>query len=125
MTRRPYKTNAGGRRFYLAASAINGRQYLVALDGTRATFECKAAGHRMTHDYGKGPIPKRVPAQALQKMAAYWGLGLQQNGVRGHVNGWCQKCQDLADGVSATAVRRQIGARLLSAFADDEKGGAR
>lgn len=88
-----------GRRVKRPGGATNGRQRLVALDGTRATFEC-TAGHRMVHDYGKGPVSKRVPTAALQKMAAYWGLGLQSNGVKGHVSGWCQRCQNIADGVT-------------------------
>jgi hypothetical protein len=88
----PYITRNGVRRAR-PAGASNGVQYLVALDGTKATFECKA-GHRTTHDYGKGPISKRVPEAFLKKMAAYWGLGLQDNGTRGHCYGWCQKCQN-------------------------------
>lgn len=93
----PYRTR-NGQRIKLVPSATNGIQHLVALEGTRATFECKA-GHRITHDYSKGPVSKRVPEAFLRKMAPYWGLGLQSNGVRGHVYGWCQQCQDIADGV--------------------------
>lgn len=77
--------------------ATNGIQYLVALDGTKATFECKEGGHRQTHDYGAGAKPTRISEEFLRKMAAYWGLGFQANGVRGHVYGWCQKCQNAAD----------------------------
>lgn len=91
----PYRTR-NGRRIQLHRGAVNGHQHLVALVGTKATFECKA-GHRMTHDYGKGPVSRRIPEATLKKFAAYWGLGLQSNGVRGHVNGWCQKCQNEAD----------------------------
>lgn len=91
----PYKTR-GGRRIKLTLKATNGIQYLVALDGTKATFECKA-GHRMAHDYGKGRVSQRVPAEFLKKMAPFWGLGLQSNGTRGHVYGWCQRCQNIAD----------------------------
>lgn len=94
----PYKTSSAGRRLKLPAGATNGVQHLVKLEGTRATFEC-AAGHRTTHDYGKGPISKRVPEAFLKKMAPYWGLGTQSNGTRGHVYGWCQRCQNIADGV--------------------------
>lgn len=94
----PYVTRRGQRR-KRPAGATNGIQYLVALDGTKATFECKEHGHRMTHDYGKGPVSKRVPAAFLAKMAPYWGLGLARNGTRGHVYGWCQKCQNIFDGV--------------------------
>ena len=94
----PYVTRNGIRR-PRPAGATNSRQRLVKLDGTRATFECEA-GHRMTHDYGKGPISKRMSAEALQRFARYWGLGLQTNGTRGHCYGWCQKCQDAADGVA-------------------------
>lgn len=93
-----YKTYSNGRRQHLGSGATNGIQYLISIVGTKATFECKA-GHRMTHDYGAGPRPKRMSEAALRKFAAYWGLGLQSNGVRGHVNGWCQKCQNLVDGV--------------------------
>lgn len=93
----PYVTRHGRRRTR-PAGATNGVQRLIALDGTKATFEC-LHGHRMSHDYGKGPISKRIPANFLRKMSAYWGLGLQANGVRGHVYGWCQKCQDIADEV--------------------------
>ena len=92
----PYVTR-NGRRLVMPSAATNGRQYLVALEGTVATFECKA-GHRMRHDYSKGPVSKRVQAAFLKKMAAYWGLGLQSNGTRGHVVGWCQRCQNIADG---------------------------
>jgi hypothetical protein len=95
----PYRTRHG-RRIQLARAATNGLQHLVQLDGTVATFECQA-GHRMTHDYGKGPRPRRIPAEALKMMARYWGLGLQANGTRGHCVGWCQRCQnerDKADG---------------------------
>jgi hypothetical protein len=91
----PYRTR-NGRRIKLTAQATNGIQHLVKLEGTRATFECKA-GHQHSHDYGKGPVTQRVPEAFLRKMAAYWGLGLQKNGVRGHVYGWCQKCQDETD----------------------------
>lgn len=85
-----------GRRLRRPAGATNGVQYLVALDGTVATFEC-SRGHRMTHDYSKGPVRTRVPEAFLKKMAPYWGLGLQGNGTRGHVYGWCQTCQNDAD----------------------------
>lgn len=89
---RPYKTRDGRRR-YLTNAATNIRQKLVALDGTKATFEC-LSGHKVTHDYGKGPVPRRIPASSLQRMAAYWGLG---GDGRGFVYGWCQKCQNLID----------------------------
>lgn len=92
----PYVTR-NGRRRARPAGATNGVQYFVALDGTRATFECKVGGHRMSHDYGKGPVSKRISEVFLRKMAAYWGLGLQSNGTRGHIYGWCQKCQNAAD----------------------------
>ena len=29
------------------------RLYGIAVDGLKVTFECKAKGHRTTHDYGK------------------------------------------------------------------------
>lgn len=93
----PYRTR-NGRRTRLAKGATNGIQHLIALEGTKATFECKA-GHRMTHDYGKGPVSQRVPEAFLRRMAPYWGLGLQSNGTRGHVYGWCQRCQNISDGV--------------------------
>jgi hypothetical protein len=67
------------------------------MEGTRLTFECKAAGHRMTKDYGKGPKSRQWGETMLKKMAPYWGLGLQSNGTRGHCYGWCQKCQNEAD----------------------------
>ena len=89
-----------GRRVRRPSGATNSVQRLVKLEGTKATFECKA-GHRTTHDYGKSPISKRVPADFLARMVAYWGLGLQSNGVRGHVYGWCQRCQNEADGVES------------------------
>ena len=92
-----YKT-IHGRRLNVP-KATNGRQYLVKLEGTVATFECKA-GHRITKDFSKGRPHQRMSIAALQKFAAYWGLGLQSNGVRGHVNGWCQKCQNVYDGVT-------------------------
>jgi hypothetical protein len=80
----------------VSAAIANGPQWLVRLVGTVATFECKA-GHQMTHDYSKGPADERMPASFLQKMAKYWGLGVQPNGRRGRAMGWCQKCQNLAD----------------------------
>ena len=73
--------------------ATNGVQYLVALTGTRATFECKT-GHRMVHDFSKGPVTRRISEDVLRHFAPYWGLGLQANGARGHCYGWCRKCQD-------------------------------
>ena len=85
-----------GRRRARPAGASNGVQYLVALDGTKATFECKS-GHRSVKDYGKGPAPKRIGEDVLRKFATYWGLGLQTNGTRGHCYGWCQSCQDETD----------------------------
>lgn len=91
----PYKTRHG-RRVKLPRGATNGVQHLVALDGTKATFECRN-GHKQTHDYGKGPVSQRVPEAFLRKMAPYWGLGKQSNGTRGHVYGWCQACQNEAD----------------------------
>lgn len=94
----PYKT-INGRRRQRVPSCTNGVQHLVSLVGTVATFECKA-GHKMRKDYSKGPVSKRVTEPWLLKMAAYWGLGLQSNGTRGHVYGWCQKCQNIADGVT-------------------------
>lgn len=94
----PYVTRNGQRR-KRHAGATNGVQYLVALNGTKATFECKEGKHRIIHDFGKGPISKRMPEAALRRFAAYWGLGLQSNGTRGHVYGWCQQCQNKADGL--------------------------
>lgn len=101
-----YRTR-GGRRFPVPPGAANGRQRLVALDGTRAVFECRN-GHRMTHDYGKGPIPKRLSVVALRKFAPYWGLGLQSNGTRGHCAGWCQRCQNIADGIAPAGTAGQV-----------------
>ena len=92
----PYVTR-NGRRRTRPGGASNGVQRLVALDGTKATFECLAAGHRMTHDFGKGPISKRWSEASLRHFAPYWGLGTQPNGTRGHCYGWCQKCQNVAD----------------------------
>lgn len=91
----PYKMR-GNRRIPLPRGAVNGRQHLVALAGTVAIFECEA-GHRMKHDYSKGPVSKRMPEVMLRKFAPYWGLGLQSNGTRGHCYGWCQRCQNLWD----------------------------
>jgi hypothetical protein len=88
----PYK-DRNGRRIRLPSGATNCRQRLVALDGTKATFECKA-GHRSTHDYSKGRVSNRMPEAFLKKMAPYWGLGLQTNGTKGHVYGFCQACQN-------------------------------
>jgi hypothetical protein len=87
-----YVTRNGIRRKRPESS--NGIQYLVKLEGTKAVFECKK-GHRMTKDFSKGR--KKVREDMLQKMAPYWGLGLQSNGTRGHCYGWCQKCQNEAD----------------------------
>lgn len=95
----PYKTK-GGRRIPLPRGVSNGRQHCVKLEGTVATFQCTRGGHLMRHDFSKGPLPKRITNLAmLQKMALYWGLGTPPNGARGHVNGWCQTCQNEADGV--------------------------
>lgn len=94
-----YRTRHG-RRVILGRNASNGIQYLVKLEGTRATFECKRAGHRMVRDYGKGPRHRQVSADNLARMAAYWGLGLQSNGTRGHCYGWCQQCQNATDKAS-------------------------
>lgn len=80
-------------------SATNGVQYLIKLEGTVCTFECKS-GHQMTHDYSKGPISRRLPEEYLKKTASYWGLGIKSNGTRGHCYGWCQKCQNEADGIN-------------------------
>lgn len=91
----PYVTR-GGRRRARPAGASNGVQRLVKLEGTVATFEC-LQGHQMTHDYSKGPVSKRVPEAFLRKMAPYWGLGFNTNGTKGHVYGWCQKCQNETD----------------------------
>lgn len=90
-----YVTRNGRKRNRPGGS--NGIQYLVALEGTKATFECKARGHRITKDFSKGPIHKRIGEAFLRKMAPYWGLGLNTNGTRGHCYGWCQKCQNEQD----------------------------
>jgi hypothetical protein len=92
-----YKTR-NGRRIQMPRTATNGIQYLVKLEGTVATFECKEAGHQNTHDYGKGPRARQMDAKALRHFAPYWGLGLNTNGTRGHCYGWCQKCQNELDG---------------------------
>jgi hypothetical protein len=92
----PYRTRQG-RRIILPAGATNGVQYLEKLEGTKATFICKAAGHRMTKDYGKGPISKRVPASWLQQRARYWGMPDATGKRVGHVYGWCQQCQNAWD----------------------------
>lgn len=84
-----------GRRVRRPASATNGIQYLVHLDGTVVTFECKARGHRMTHDYSKGPVSRRIGAQALERFAQYWSKA-----KGGHLHGWCQQCQNIEDGVA-------------------------
>lgn len=91
-----YRTR-NGRRVKLPRSATNGYQYLVALDGTRATFECQA-GYRMTIDYGKGPVSRRVSAEWLRRMRFYWGMRREDGTRTGHVNGWCQRCANIADG---------------------------
>lgn len=92
----PYKI-LHGRRVQLPRGVTNGVQYVVSLEGSVATFECKRAGHRMTKDFNKG-FP-RIGTAMLAKMAAYWGLGGNSNSVRGHCYGWCQKCQNEADKV--------------------------
>lgn len=92
-----YVTRNGQRRKRIGS---NGIQYLVKLEGTVATFECKEHGHTMVHDFSKGPRTKHVSAELLQKMAPSWGLGLQSNGTRGHCYGWCQQCQNIWDGVT-------------------------
>lgn len=79
-----------GRRLRLAPGVTNGIQRLVQLDGTVATFECIRRGHRMTHDYSKGPVPKRIGALALERVARYWAKDK-------HIHGWCQRCQNLED----------------------------
>lgn len=94
----PFVTRDGVRRVR-HAGASNGVQYLVKLEGTVATFECKTRGHRMVKDFSKGPRSKQIPAESLRRMTSNWGLGLQKNGVRGHCYGWCQKCQNEMDGV--------------------------
>lgn len=81
-------------RTSLRAKGVYGVQYLDQIDGTKAVFVCQH-GHRMTHDYGKGPISKRMPASALQRFAKYWGLK-DAAGVRhGHVYGYCKRCAAL------------------------------
>lgn len=92
-----YVTRNGRRISRPTRTATNGIQYLVKLEGTTATFECKRGQHQQSHDYSKGPISQRVPAEFLRRMAPYWGLGLRSNGTRGHVYGWCQRCQNEAD----------------------------
>lgn len=87
-----YKTT-NGRRVKLPRGATNGVQYLVKLEGTKATFECKAAGHRSTIDYSKGPASRRIGASALARFQKYWSKGT------GHVYGFCQRCQNKRDGV--------------------------
>ena len=98
-----YKTKQG-RRIPVPVGAVNGKQHCVKLEGTVATFQCVRGGHLMRHDFSKGPRPKQITKEAmLKKMALYWGLGMPLNGARGHCNGWCQKCQNEIDGVTAQA----------------------
>ena len=89
-----YRT-INGRRQQLPRPSTNGIQHLVSLVGPVATFECKDAGHRMTHDFSKGPVSKRIPESSLKMLAPSWAKG------RGHCYGWCQKCQNVADGLEA------------------------
>ena len=93
-----YITRAGKRFSRPNRTATNTIQRLVKLEGTKATFECPS-GHKMFRDYGKGPKHLRMSESMLKRFSAYWGLGLQTNGTRGHVYGWCQKCQNSWDGV--------------------------
>jgi len=86
----PYKTR-NGRRVKLPRSATNGIQYLIKLDGTKATFECKEGHHISTTDFGKGPVSRRIPASSLAMLSKYWWKGT------GHCYGWCQVCQNAWD----------------------------
>lgn len=90
-----YVTRNGVRR-PRPTNKTNGVQRLVKLEGTVATFEC-LKGHRMTKDYSKGLRSRQMSAEALRRFSGYWGLGTQSNGSKGHVYGWCQKCQNEAD----------------------------
>jgi hypothetical protein len=38
---------------------------------TCVRFTCPH-GHRSTHDYARGPIAKRMPAEAMSFMVRYW-----------------------------------------------------
>lgn len=80
---------------------VYGVQYLDSINGTRATFVCKA-GHKMTKDYGKGPISRRMPEAALRRFSKYWGM-VQPDGKRyGHVYGYCKACDRAAQKAEAT-----------------------
>lgn len=92
---KPYKIR-NGRKLTLHTGASNGVQHLVSLIGTVATFEC-LQGHRIRHDYSKGPISKRIPESSLLRFRTFWGLDPAANGVRGHCYGWCQTCQNIMD----------------------------
>ena len=89
----PYRTK-NGRRIKLPRGVTNGTQYLVKIEGTKATFECKAGGHRITQDFSKGPRGRTMSAAALKMFEKYWAKGT------GHCYGWCQKCANIADGVA-------------------------
>jgi hypothetical protein len=97
-----YVTRYGKRR-PRPSSSTNGMQRLVTLDGTKATFECVAAGHRMTRDYGKGPRSMRLSPSVLKLLASSWGFDSASTGSRGHLYGWCQRCQNEVDGVARIA----------------------
>jgi hypothetical protein len=67
-----------------------GRQYAIAVDGTRITFQCARARHRYTVDYGKKPVAKRLGEHGAKMMAAWWSR------EKGGCVGACPRCERLA-----------------------------
>ena len=63
------------------------RHYSVTVTGTTITFECKN-GHRYKKDFGKGPVPERMPAWWCRRMLSYWSH--ENQGVRSPP---CKKCR--------------------------------
>lgn len=61
----------------------NRRLRLIGVSGTVAVFQCPA-GHRITHDYGRGPVSRRIPAESL----AFLTRRAWHDGLYGH----CPHC---------------------------------
>lgn len=44
---------------------------LVSQKGTVCVFECPS-GHKSIKDFGKGPVPRRVPEEGLKILSKHW-----------------------------------------------------
>ena len=67
---------------------LSGRQYAVARDGTKITFECARAAHQYTMDLGKKslPVSRRLGESGARMMASWWSR------AKGGCIGVCPKC---------------------------------